>query len=78
MKQIIAVQEEYFEFCLRLLQLIPAEEFCLEQLSQQAYKLRDQLKEEITAHFQNCKGASIHEIESEITRIKEALGKKKI
>ena len=42
------LQEEYFEFCLGLLQKMPQGEIDLEETAKQAYMIRDELKLEIS------------------------------
>ncbi len=67
------IQEDYFSFCLTLLQKIPFEENELAMLSTRAHFLRDELKKEIVAHLTGCKHEAISEVESEIKKIRTAL-----
>jgi hypothetical protein len=67
------IQEEYFNFCLTLLQKIPYAEEELKGLSIKAYFLRDELKKETVAHLTGCKHEAIAEVETEIKKIRTAL-----
>jgi hypothetical protein len=67
------IEEEYFNFCLLLLQKIPYEEEELILLSAKAHFLKNELKKEIVAHLTGCKHEAIAEIENEIEKIRTAL-----
>ncbi len=67
------IQEEYFDFCLTLLQTIPFEEKELLVLSAKAHFLKEELKKEIMVHLSDCKHAAIAEVENEIKKIRMAL-----
>jgi hypothetical protein len=76
-EQISKIQEEYFEFCIELLQKIPKENIPdLEQLSKEAYRFKNELKEEILKHHKNFKDENIRDIEEEIIKLREKLRRK--
>ncbi len=68
--RITKVQEEYFEFCLLLLQKIPDEEIQRNELSLKMYQFRDELKIEIINYMKGFKGELIKEVEAEIEKLR--------
>ncbi len=71
------IQEEYFEFCIGLLQLVPNELVVEGEFAVKAYWYRDELKKEIAKHFENCNCDTIKVIEGEIEKLKIAIQSKK-
>lgn len=71
--RIYKLQEEYFEFCLGLLQKIPTGEIHLETFSRKAYQLKNQLRDEIKANLKNFKTEAIREVEEEIEKLRKLL-----
>ncbi len=76
-KGIEKIQEEYFEFCLGLLQIVPNELVNTGELAVKAYWYRDELKKEIVKHFENCNGEAIRVIEEEIEKLRAIIQSKK-
>jgi hypothetical protein len=73
-EQINKIQEEYFEFCMQLLQKIPKENSTdLEQLEKRIYLFKIKLREDILKHFKNFKDESIRNLEEEIIELREKL-----
>ncbi len=68
--RIITIQEEYFEFCLLLLQKISVEENDVAALASRAHGLKDELKKEIIRYFSDIKTELAEEIEAEIENLK--------
>jgi hypothetical protein len=70
------IQEEYFDFCLSLLQKIPIEEINEKQLATKAHSFKESLKQAIIEYEQNFYSEGIEFLQKEIVRLKEALQNK--
>ena len=75
-EKITKIQEEYFVFCLSLLQRIPEENMDDTSSVTAAYLLRDELKNGIVSYLHNLKTEEILTLEFEIQKIKLKLESK--
>ncbi len=74
--QIRKVKEEYFEFCLSLLQKIPIEEVNEKHLATRAYFLKEQLNLAIVEYEQNFYNHIFDTMREEINKLKMAIENK--
>jgi hypothetical protein len=70
-------QQEYFEFCLSLLQKLPFEEVEKNGWVEKAYSIRDQLRKAIIDHrYDSTRVEIVKSTENEIEKLRTALYEK--
>ncbi len=67
------IQEEYFEFCLTLLQKLPVEKIDEDRLASKAYQYRDQLNKAIKQNNKDFSNPTLEEINVKIKELKKEL-----
>lgn len=70
------IQDAYFEFCLKLLQMLPSKDVEENNWADKAHSIRNELKQSIVDHGKNNAAEAIQAIELEIVKLRIALLKK--
>ena len=70
------IQQDYFEFCLSLLQKLPFEEVEKNGWVEKAYSIRDQLRKAIIEHLYYSRVEIVKSTEDEIEKLRIALHEK--